>query len=189
MLSDAQLEEEMLAGRLRIAPEPEARALQPASIDLRLAGEFMRHQTQPPLGPGHSGFIDPRRDRPEQHKNPELVKIQAASYILEPLSFCLARTIERVALHPTLAARVEGKSTLGRFGLAIHATAGFIDPGFGGHITLELFNFTQYPIKLSAEMAICQIAVHRLEGSVRRPYGHPGLGSHYQGQTGVTPPR
>lgn len=183
MLPDAQLEEQMLIGRLRIVPEPDARAIQPASIDLRLAHEFAIPANPP--APGE--FIDPRRG--VDHKNPELKTVQAASYMLQPLAFCLARTIERVTLHPTLAARVEGKSTLGRFGLAIHATAGFIDPGFSGHITLELFNFTQYPIKLSAEMAICQLAVHRVEGSVRRPYGHPELGSHYQGQTGVTPPR
>lgn len=183
MLPDAHLEEQMAMGSLRIEPPPEGRAIQPASIDLRLAHEFAIPANPP--APGE--YIDPRRGI--NHKNPELKTIQAANYMLEPLTFCLARTIERVTLGVALAARVEGKSTLGRFGLAIHATAGFIDPGFSGHITLELFNFTQYPIKLTAEMPICQLAVQRMDFPPRRPYGHPELGSHYQGQTGVTPPR
>ena len=183
MLSDAKLYEAMASGLLVITPKPEARAIQPASIDLRLAAGFACVKA-PPV---HSDFIDPRRD--SQHANPEFVASRADNWMLRPLGFCLARTVEHIDVSPKLAARVEGKSTLGRFGLAIHATAGFVDPGFSGHITLELFNFTQYPIRLHAGMYICQLAIHRIEGVVQRPYGHHGLGSHYQGQKGVVPPR
>lgn len=182
LLSDVHLVEEMARGGFGVDPEPEPERIQPASIDLLLAGEFAVYQDGP-----HMGYID--ASPVSEHANPPMQRFKAEEYQLPPLGFALAHTLECIKLGPEFAARVEGKSTLGRRGLVIHATAGFIDPGFTGHVTLELFNCTRYPILLRAGMRICQLAVVPMSSAVKRPYGSPGLGSHYQGQTGATTPR
>jgi len=94
--------------------------------------------------------------------------------------------MEAIGVCPSIAARVEGKSTLGRLGLVIHSTAGFVDPGFKGNITLEMTNINSRPIVLRAGMKICQVSFHQMSSAAERPYGHEKLGSHYQNQSGVT---
>lgn len=104
---------------------------------------------------------------------------------LEPGEFALGSTLEKVTLPATLCAQVNGKSSLGRLGLLVHATAGFVDPGFSGELTLELKNLSNHVIPLSRGMAVAQLVFHRLTSPAQRPYGHEELGSHYQGQVGI----
>lgn len=187
MLSDESINAALAAGDLEFFPALPASAIQPASVDLRLGKEFATfygnafhsHSLQAEL-------MDMKRGSP---KPPMDVQRNCSQFVLLPLSFALATTEEYIRLPPWLAARVEGKSTLGRCGLAVHVTAGFIDPGFQGSITLELFNCTNKRMVLHPGMDICQVAFTRVEGKVGRPYGSGGLGSHYQGQVGVTLPR
>jgi dCTP deaminase len=113
----------------------------------------------------------------------------AQSLALEPGAFCLATTRERVIVKDDLVGRVEGKSSLGRLGLICHATAGFIDPGFGGTITLELFNMNPNPLVIRPGRAICQLSFMKLAGPARKPYGHADLNSHYQNQQTTTESR
>lgn len=183
MLSDTELLKEIESGALRVDPMVKDQCIQPASLDLTLDVDFAEFSTKL----GKFNVIDPCRTNTWQDSSPDVTNFSKPQYLLPSMGFCLARTHERIALANHLVARVEGKSTLGRHGLAVHITAGFIDPGFEGHITLELFNFNKCPILLTAGMKICQLAVSRVDGAVRRPYGHPELGSKYQGQTGTTP--
>ena len=110
-------------------------------------------------------------------------------FILQPHTFCLGSTVEAVTLPDDIVARVDGKSSLGRLGLLVHATAGYVDPGWTGQLTLELSNQSQMPIAVYYGMRIAQISFLRLTTPANRPYGSPGLGSKYQGQTGPTPSR
>lgn len=109
------------------------------------------------------------------------------SWYLEPDEFALGCTIEKLTVPPHLCAQVNGKSSLGRLGLLVHATAGYIDPGFSGQITLELKNISNHTIILNEGMAVAQLVFHQLRQPAERPYGTPELGSHYQGQEGITP--
>ena len=184
MLSDTEIRKLVANGGLKIEPELSDDCFQPVSIDLHLAGDFAQY-----VFAGNSKFavIDPTRSPNWLHNAADVNKFNSGQLLLGPKNFMLGRTAERISLANHLAARVEGKSTLGRCGLAVHITAGFIDPGFEGHITLELFNFTKHPILLTAGMKICQLAIEMVQGEVSRPYGHNELGSKYQHQTGVTP--
>ena len=111
-------------------------------------------------------------------------------FILHPGEFVLGTTLERLTLPDDIVARIEGKSSLGRLGLLIHATAGFVDPGWSnGQITLELSNVAPLPIRLWPGMKIAQLSFMRMDAPAERPYGHPELGSKYQGQKGPTPSR
>ncbi|GGM26825.1 dCTP deaminase [Micromonospora sonchi] len=177
LLCDEDLARAIGARRLIIEPH-EPQLLQPSSIDVRLD----RHLLAWP----HGGVIDPAADNP-------MIPIDMAdnngTYPLGSGQMVLASTVERVTLDATLAARVEGKSSVGRLGLATHVTAGFIDPGFSGHITLELVNLAPRPLLLHAGMRIGQLCVFQLSGPSRWPYGSAGLSSHYQGQRGPTASR
>ena len=104
--------------------------------------------------------------------------------MLHPREFTLGSTLEHVALGPTLVGRLEGKSSWGRLGLIVHSTAGFVDPGFRGSLTLELWNLAPLPIILYPGISVCQLSLMTLTTPVDRPYGSPGLGSHYQDQMG-----
>lgn len=174
ILSDLDLRCEIAAGGLALAPyDPDL--IQPASVDVRLDRLFRifnshRHSH---IDPGH-----------RQEGLTELVRVAEEGFTLHPGEFVLGSTIERVTLGPGLAARLEGKSSLGRLGLLVHSTAGFIDPGFSGHVTLELSNVNTLPIKLWVGMKIGQLCVLRLSSPAARPYGSTGLGSRYQGQAG-----
>ena len=180
VLSDHTIKEELVAGRLVINPLDET-AIQPASVDLRLDRTFrvFRVTARP--------FVDVREPADDLT---QLVTIgEHEPFVIQPATFCLGSTIESVTLPDDIVARVDGKSSLGRLGLLVHATAGYVDPGWTGQLTLELSNQSQMPIALYYGMRIAQISFLRLTTPVDRPYGSPGLGSKYQGQTGPTPSR
>lgn len=180
ILSDRSLREALAAGRIVIDPLDETN-IQPSSIDLRVDGLFrvFRNHT--------AGVIDVKRDLTDLT---ELVEIPADGvFMLHPGEFVLGSTAERVAVPDDMVARIEGKSSLGRLGLLIHSTAGFIDAGFNGHITLELSNVANLPITLYPGMKIGQISFLQMTTAADRPYGQGARGSKYQGQRGPTPSR
>ena len=180
VLSDRTIRELLDEGRIQIDPYDEA-LLQPSSVDVRVDRYFrvFRNSRYP--------FIDVKT---EQEELTELVEIDGETpFILHPGEFVLGSTLERVRLPDDLVARLEGKSSLGRLGLLIHSTAGFIDPGWDGHVTLELSNVANLPITIYHGMKIGQLSFVRLSTAAEKPYGSGGLGSKYQGQQGPTPSR
>ena len=180
VLSDRNIKEELASGRIVIEPLDHD-AIQPASVDLRLDSTFrvFNVTTRP--------YVDVRETVDELTA---LVTIAAEEpFIVQPGAFCLATTLETITLPDDIVARVDGRSSLGRLGLLVHATAGYVDPGWTGKLTLELSNQSQMPIALYYGMRVAQISFLRLSSPVDRPYGTPGLGSKYQGQTGPTPSR
>jgi dCTP deaminase len=180
ILSDHDIRAEIAAGRIVIDPFiPEA--VQPSSVDLHLDRRFrvFRNSRYP--------FIDVRVEQPDMT---ELVEIAGDEpFILHPGEFVLGSTFERVALPNDLVARLEGKSSLGRLGLLIHSTAGYVDPGWDGNLTLELSNVANLPITLYDGMKIGQISFQRMSSPVEFGYGDPRLGSKYRGQTDPTASR
>jgi dCTP deaminase len=180
ILSDRSLREAIAAGRLVIDPLDDD-AIQPSSIDVRLDNHFRVFYT------ARHPYIDVKQPMEDLT---ELVEVKPDdAFILHPGEFVLGSTLEQVGIPPDLAARLEGKSSLGRLGLMTHSTAGFLDPGFTGHVTLELSNVANLPITLYPGMRIGQIAVFQLTTAAERPYGSRGVGSKYQGQRGPTPSR
>lgn len=180
LLSDRDILAEIEAKRVNLEPfEPEM--IQPSSIDVRL-DKFFR------VFDNHKyPHIDPAEDQSELTR---LVEVDVGeSFILHPGEFVLGSTFEFVTLPDDIAARLEGKSSLGRLGLLTHSTAGFIDPGFGGHVTLELANVATLPIKLYPGMKIGQLCFFRLTSPADQPYGSSKYGSRYQGQRGPTASR
>ncbi|MCH8920092.1 MAG: dCTP deaminase [Chloroflexi bacterium] len=180
VLSDRTIKEELAAGRLVIEPLEEAN-IQPASIDLRLDRVFRIFRvTRRP-------FVDVRQPMDDLT---ELVTIEDDEpFIIQPGTFVLGSTLEYVTLPDDIVARVDGRSSLGRLGLLVHATAGYVDPGWTGKLTLELSNQSQMPIALYYGMKVSQVSFLRMSTPVDRPYGSEGLASKYQGQTGPTPSR
>lgn len=180
LLSDRDIKAELGAGRIALEPYEEG-MIQPSSIDVRL-DRFFR------LFDNHKyPFIDPAEDQPELT---HLVEVEPESpFILHPGEFVLGSTFELVSLPDDVAARLEGKSSLGRLGLLTHSTAGFIDPGFSGHVTLELSNVATLPIKLWPGMKIGQMCFFRLSSAAEKPYGSSEYSSRYQGQRGPTASR
>jgi dCTP deaminase len=180
ILSDRSLREAIAAGRLVIDPLDDD-AIQPSSIDVRLDNRFRVFYT------ARHPYIDVKQPMDDLT---ELVEVKPDdAFILHPGEFVLGSTLEEVGIPADLAARLEGKSSLGRLGLMTHSTAGFLDPGFVGHVTLELSNVANLPITLYPGMRIGQIAVFQLTTAAERPYGSRGVGSKYQGQRGPTPSR
>jgi dCTP deaminase len=180
LLSDGDLRKEIDAGRLVLDPWDEA-MLQPSSIDVRLDRFFRVFQNS------RYTHIDPARQQDELTSPVETEGDEP--FVLHPGEFVLGSTFESVSLPDDLAGRLEGKSSLARLGLLTHSTAGFIDPGFSGHITLELSNVANLPITLWPGMKIGQLCLFRLSNPAERPYGSAGVGSRYQGQRGPTPSR
>ncbi|WP_025157724.1 dCTP deaminase [Leifsonia aquatica] len=180
LLSDRDIKAELGAGRIALEPF-DSQMIQPSSIDVRL-DRFFR------LFDNHKyPFIDPSEDQPELTR---FVEVEADQpFILHPGEFVLGSTYERVSLPDDVAARLEGKSSLGRLGLLTHSTAGFIDPGFSGHVTLELSNVATLPIKLWPGMKIGQMCFFRLTSPAEKPYGSSEYSSRYQGQRGPTASR
>jgi dCTP deaminase len=180
ILSDVTIREELAAGRIVIDPlGPDS--VQPSSVDLHVDRYFrvFRNDTTP--------IIDPKE---RQEDLTELVEMSDdRAFILHPGEFVLGSTLERVALPDDLVARLEGKSSLGRLGLLIHSTAGFVDAGWDGHLTLELSNVANLPIALYPGMKIGQISFLRMTTAAEHPYGSDATGSKYQGQRGPTPSR
>jgi len=180
LLSDRDIRDAAAEGEIRLDPF-DASMVQPSSVDIRLDRWFR-------LFDNHKhGLIDPSV---EQSDLTRLVEVDGDEpFILHPGEFVLGATHERVALGAGLAARLEGKSSLGRLGLLTHSTAGFIDPGFDGHVTLELSNVATLPIALYPGMKIGQLAFFRLSSPAEVPYGSPLRGNRYQGQRGPTASR
>jgi dCTP deaminase len=180
ILSDRSIREALAAGRIVIDPLDES-AVQPSSVDLRLDllfRVFLNH-TMP--------VIDVKENLEDLTR---LIEIDPGeAFILHPGEFVLGSTLERVALPDDLVARVEGKSSLGRLGLLIHSTAGFVDAGWDGHLTLELSNVANLPITLYPGMKIGQLSFMTMTTPADVPYGQGRLGSKYQGQRGPTPSR
>ena len=180
LLSDRDLRAEIAAGRVEVDPFTEA-MVQPSSLDVRLDKFFRVFENH------RYPHIDPALEQPELTR---LVEADGDHpFILHPGEFVLASTYEVVTLPDDVAGRLEGKSSLGRLGLLTHSTAGFIDPGFSGHVTLELSNVATLPIKLWPGMKIGQLCLFRLSSPAEHPYGSDRYGSRYQGQRGPTPSR
>jgi dCTP deaminase len=186
ILSDRTLREQIAAGKIVIEPYDE-RLVQPSSIDVRISHLFrvFRNHT--------AGVIDVKQDMTTLT---ELIEMPVGAdgvgdepFMLHPGEFVLGSTLERVAVPDDLVGRVEGKSSLGRLGLLIHSTAGFIDSGFDGHITLELANVASLPITLYPGVKIGQISFMQMTTAAEHPYGKGAKGSKYQGQRGPTPSR
>jgi dCTP deaminase len=180
LLSDRDILAEIHAKRIEIDPYDET-MVQPSSIDFRLDRYFRVFENH------RYPHIDPAADQSDLTRMVEPVGEEP--FILHPGEFVLGSTLEVVTLPDDLAARVEGKSSLGRLGLLTHATAGFVDPGFSGHVTLELANVATLPIKLYPGMKIGQLCFFRLSSPAEHPYGSAKYGSRYQGQRGPTPSR
>ena len=180
VLSDKSIKEAIAAGRIQIDPLGES-CIQPSSVDLHVDQYFRVFRN-------HSArVIDVRED---QEELTELVDVGPdVPFILHPGEFVLGSTTERVDLADDLVARLEGKSSLGRLGLLIHSTAGFVDAGWDGHLTLELSNVANLPITVYPGMKIGQISFFEMTTAAERPYGSSGLGSKYRGQWGPTPSR
>jgi dCTP deaminase len=180
VLSDRTIRRLLAEGRIGIEPYAEE-LLQPSSVDVRVDRLFrvFRNSRYP--------FIDVKR---EMEDLTELVEVDPEeAFILHPGEFVLGSTLERITLPDDLVARLEGKSSLGRLGLLIHSTAGFIDPGWDGHVTLELSNVANLPITIYYGMKIGQLSFVQLTEPAEHPYGTGSLGSKYQGQAGPTPSR
>ena len=180
LLSDRDIRAELAAGRVVLEPFDEP-MLQPSSIDVRLDGFFRVFENH------RYPHIDPAEEQPELTR--EVVPSKGEPFILHPGEFVLGSTYECVTLPDDIAARLEGKSSLGRLGLLTHSTAGFIDPGFSGHVTLELSNVATLPIKLWPGMKIGQLCFFRLSSPAEHPYGSGAEGSRYQNQRGPTASR
>ena len=180
VLSDATISRALADGRIEIDPYDEA-LLQPSSVDVRVDRFFrvFRNNRYP--------FIDVKV---EQEELTELVEVDGGHpFILHPGEFVLGSTLERIRLSDDLVARLDGKSSLGRLGLLIHSTAGFIDPGWDGHVTLELSNVANLPITIYPEMKIGQISFMQMTEPATTPYGAAAIGSKYKGQKGPTASR
>ena len=180
VLSDRTIRAEIEAGRVVIDPYDPG-LVQPSSIDVRVDRRFRVFQNS------RYPYIDVRQAMEDLT---ELVEVDGEEpFILHPGEFVLGQTLERVTLPNDLVARLEGKSSLGRLGLLIHSTAGFVDSGFSGNLTLELSNVANLPITIYHGMPIGQISFMRMDSPVERPYGSGGTGSKYQGQGEPTPSR
>ncbi len=180
ILSDRTIREQLKAGHIVIDPLDEDN-IQPSSVDLRLDRWFrvFRNHTM--------GYIDVKQNLEELT---ELVETdEGVPFILHPGEFVLGSTLERVALPNDIVGRLEGKSSLGRLGLLIHSTAGFVDAGFDGQLTLELSNVANLPITLYPDMKIGQISIMQTTTEADNPYGSGSLGSKYHGQRGPMPSR
>jgi dCTP deaminase len=180
VLSDSTIRELIESGRIVIDPFDPA-MIQPASIDIRLGKSFRvfhNHKIQ------SIDLAEPPRDLTEH------VEIDDdGEFVIHPGEFVLGRTHELVEIPDDVVCRIEGRSSIGRLGLVVHATAGFVDPGFRGTLTLEITNFNSVPIVLRPGLSICQLSFMTLDRPAERPYGHPDLGSHYHGQIDATESR
>lgn len=180
VLSDRTIRREIAAGNIGVEPFDDS-LVQPASLDLRLGRQFrvFRNSRIP--------FIDVKKEYPDLT---ELVEIDDDQpFVLHPGEFALAVTLERVRLPASIVGRLEGKSSLGRLGLLVHSTAGYVDPGWDGALTLELSNVANLPIALYYRMNVSQLSFLALSEPAEYPYGSKETGSKYQGQEGPTPSR
>lgn len=180
LLSDRDILGEVHTGGILLDPWDPG-MVQPSSVDVRLDKFFRVFENH------RYPSIDPSVEQPDLTRLIETPVDEP--FVLHPGEFVLGSTFERVTLGSAVAARLEGKSSLGRLGLLTHSTAGFIDPGFSGHVTLELSNMATLPVKLWPGMKIGQLCFFRLSSPAEYPYGSSQYGSRYQGQRGPTPSR
>lgn len=180
LLSDRDIRSAIEAERIMLEPY-DADMVQPSSVDVRLDRYFRVFENH------RYPHIDPSADQPDLTRLVE--PLGEEPFVLHPGEFVLASTYEVITLGDDLSARLEGKSSLGRLGLLTHSTAGFIDAGFSGHVTLELSNVATLPIKLWPGMKIGQLCFFQLSSPAEFPYGSAEYGSRYQGQRGPTPSR
>ena len=180
LLSDRDIAAEIKSGRVKVEPF-DPKMIQPSSVDVRLDRFFRVFENH------KYEVIDPSIEQPDLTR--EVAVAPSDHFILHPGEFVLASTYEVITLPDDIAGPLEGKSSLGRLGLLTHSTAGFIDPGFSGHITLELSNVANLPVKLYPGMKIGQLCLIKLSSSAEHPYGSALYGSRYQGQRGPTPSR
>ncbi len=180
VLSDGTIRRLVEEGRIKIDPWDPGR-VQPASVDVLLGHTFRVFHN-------HRAAAIDLRD-PPTHLTEQVEVSDGEAFVIHPGEFVLGRTLEWVELPDDVVSRIEGKSSVGRLGLIVHATAGFIDPGFNGSLTLEITNLTRIPIKLYPGLPIAQLSFMALDRAAERPYGHPDLGSHYQGQVDATESR
>jgi dCTP deaminase len=180
LLSDRDIRAEIAVNRVGVEPFDEA-MIQPSSVDVRLDKFFRVFENH------KYSVIDPSIEQAELTR--EVISEGGEPFILHPGEFVLASTYEVITLPDDIAGRLEGKSSLGRLGLLTHSTAGFIDPGFSGHITLELSNVANLPVKLFPGMKIGQLCLIKLSSPAEHPYGSEKYGSRYQGQRGPTASR
>jgi dCTP deaminase len=171
ILSDGRIRNLLRDGSMMILPHPKDHQFQPASVDITLGDTF--------LVPDPSITVVNPYDLPNH-----MAALQCLFFDLAPGQFVLACTVEHVTLPSNIAAHVEGRSSLGRLGLMVHSTAGYVDPGWSGQITLELTNVAPWTIVLQPGMVIAQLVFEALDLPAQRPYGHPALNSRYQGQVG-----
>ncbi len=180
IFSDRTIREAIASGRIRLDPYDPA-LVQPSSVDVRCDYRFRVFENH------RYPHIDPKA--PQADLTTEIKASESDPFILHPGEFVLGTTLETVGLGNDVVARLEGKSSLGRLGLLIHSTAGFIDPGFEGQVTLELSNVANLPITIYPGMKIGQISFYQMTTAADHPYGSPELGSKYQGQAGPTASR
>ncbi len=178
VLSDRDIKQEIARGRIKIEPF-DAALVQPASVDLRLGKKFRVFSRT------SDTFIDVRVNSPDLTQLIETDELQP--FILRPQEFALASILEKISVPSDIAGRLDGKSSLGRVGLLVHATAGWVDPGYQGHLTIELSNAVNLPIFLYYGMRIAQISFIRLTSPAENRYGSRKLKSKYQGETEPTP--
>jgi len=176
ILSDKDILEKIQEGDLKIEPfDPSC--VQPSTVDLHLSPEVRVFNNW------EIGVVDLK----QKNDSSRSVRIEPQGFIIHPGEFLLGATTEKISLPDDIAAKLEGRSSLGRLGLIIHATAGYVDPGFSGWLTFEISNISRLPIRAYPEMKIAQICFFRMSTKVLRPYGSKGLKSKYQGQKGPTP--
>jgi dCTP deaminase len=180
VLSDGTIRRLVADGAIRIDPWDDG-MVQPASVDLRLGHSFRVFHN-------HRASAIDLRD-PPRNLTEQVEIAEDEPFLIHPGEFVLGRTLEWIELPGDVVARIEGKSSIGRLGLIVHATAGFVDPGWKGTLTLEITNLTRIPIKLWANLPIAQLSFMTLDRPAERPYGHPELGSHYHGQVEATESR
>ncbi len=179
ILSDSDIRARLAQGDLKVGPlEDEQLQIQPASIDVRLAEEFVVYRSN------QVACLDPRDARTLSEASQRVHVPTGEAFILHPGEFALGSTIEEVAIPDDLVATVDGRSSIGRLAVVIHATAGFIDPGFQGQVTLELSNIGPIPVKLYPGMRVAQLVFHELKSPSAVPYGSAARGSSYQNQRG-----
>ena len=180
MLSDVDIKKALEEKLIQIDPLEES-YIQPSSIDLKVGADFRVFENH------KYSHIDPKAE--QQDLTSLVTASEAEPFVLHPGEFVLGTTFEKVSLSNKVVARLEGKSSLGRIGLLIHSTAGFVDPGFSGYLTLELSNVANLPIMIYPEMKIGQISFYYLNSPSESTYGSETYGSKYQGQEGPTPSR
>ena len=180
IFSDRTIREAIAAGRILIDPY-DGEMVQPSSVDVRCDAVFRVFENH------RYSHIDPKAT--QEGLTVAVTATRDSPFMLHPGEFVLASTLETIGLADDVVARLEGKSSLGRLGLLIHSTAGFIDPGFRGQVTLELSNVANLPIAIYPEMKIGQVSFYQMSTPADHPYGSPEAGSKYQGQTGPTPSR